>query len=164
MSPTKLGFLVALLSISGCVTRYVPPQNTPQATLTLSTNINGVRVQVYDDEKCTKSPYGNRLAYFFMNTGDAHSGTNRKIPANKEFFYTFALTSGAAPYTDTKMCTITLGFTPKPGERYKTHFDLSNGKCAASLLHVINTPTGTQYAPEESTRKITPPCLNNFTD
>ena len=160
----KFTFIIFTLFLSGCVSRYALPPNIPKATLTLSTNLNGVRVQVYDDDKCTKSPYGNRLAYFFLNVADPHSGIEKEIPANNEFIYTFAFSSGVAPVTNTSSCNITLGFVPKANERYKSDFEGKSKQCVASVFRVVNTDNGERLVQEETMRQIKPSCVNNLTD
>jgi len=156
--------IVALVSLSGCITRYAVAPDVPKAALTLSTNLNGVRVQAYDDDKCTKSPYGNRLAYFFLGAGDPHSGVEKEIPAGKEFVFTFAMSLGVAPITSTTSCIVTMGFVPKANERYKSSFQGNGEKCIASLVRAVSTDAGERFVAEESARIIRPVCINNLTD
>jgi hypothetical protein len=153
----------AVLVLPGCVTRYALPPDVPKANLNVSTNLNGVRVQVFEDERCTKSPYGNRLAYFFLNVADPHSGVNKAIQADKEFIYTFNLSDGAPGYF-MSACTVTLGFLPKANETYKTSFEGRNRECVASISRVVKAADGEHLIPEDTIRQIKPACINNLTD
>lgn len=171
MNKTIYAFLI--LTIQGCVTHYNIPPNTPQALLEISTNTKalGVRVQVYENDKCKNDRHGNRLAYFFWDMGDPQSGVVKNIDATREFIYTFAMAAGGVGSTPglsasfSTSCSITTGFLPKQGEKYKTHFEVNGVECNVSLIHIRKIENGTEvYENEKSARQITPACVNNLTD
>ncbi len=162
--------IVACLLVSGCVRHYTLPENVPKAVINLRTNLNGVRVQVYADDKCTHSPHGNRLAYFFLNVADPHSGVDKQIPTNEEFIFTHAFSStysvaaAGAIYSGGGTCNVTVGFKPTSGTRYQSMFTRQGDRCVLDLLKVVKGESGEQLVREESARRIHPPCVNNWTD
>lgn len=150
------------LFLTGCVSYYALPVDVPKASVTFSTDLQEVRVYAFEDDTCAKNPNGNRLAYFYMNSGDPHSGVEKEILADKEFIFTFNRQSGVAPYTPTYRCTVTLAFTPKANARYKSHFASNGNKCVATLFRVVDTGEGEQLLREKSTRQVSPDCVNNI--
>lgn len=160
-------FVVFLASIlmQGCVTPYKVPPGTPTASVVFATTSNGVRVQAYDDTSCTRSPYGNRLAYFFLSTADPHTGVEKEIAATKQFVYTFAMASGVAPITNTSSCEVTTAFQPQPGQKYKAVFQVGGEQCVSLLYRVNGSSSEADHLVLESTaQRITPACVNNLTD
>jgi hypothetical protein len=149
------------LLLAACVSKYQLPANTDSATISLHVvdykPMDKVRVQVYEDETCTKSERGNRLAYFFMNAYDSQSaGALKVIAADKEFIYTFVSGSGGH-------CAVTAKFMPVKGARYKSYFGARG--CTVSLEEEVTT-----NANEKQLRRVPSfmilkmPCLNNLTD
>lgn len=124
--------------------------------------MNGVRVQVYEDDKCTRSPHGNRLAYFFMGATDPLTGVDKVIPADREFIHTYAFS--AHYYVAMSACNVTVGFKPVEGGRYRSSFHGQGSQCAVTLQRVVKTDSGERLVPEETVRQINPPCVNNATD
>lgn len=162
--------IAACGALSGCVRHYALPESAPKAVLNLSTTMNGVRVQAYSDDKCTRSPHGNRLAYFFMSVADPLTGVDKQIPASEEFVYThafssqYSVTTSGATFTGGGACSVTVGFKPVAGARYKSTFTREGNRCVVNVSRVVNTQAGERFAPEETLRKIEPPCVNNLTD
>ena len=149
--------------LTGCVTRYQLPPNTESATIKLSTAdfklMDKVRVQVYEDENCTQSTRGNRLAYFFMDMYDPKKGVVKKIAANKEFVFTYVLGKGT-------FCAVTSKFVPVPGGSYTSYFFGSEDrKCHVDLEELYRKENGEEgRRPVPSFRVLEKSCISNFTD
>jgi hypothetical protein len=162
MRRAALSAIAFTVLLSGCVRHYAIPTNVPKATLNVSTTMHGVRVQVYDDDKCTHSPHGNRLAYFFWGTADPLTGVDREIPANREFVHTYAFSSYY--YVGMTSCNVTVAFKPVEGARYKSSFSPRANQCVVTVSRLVTTESGERLVPEETVRQIKPACVNNLTD
>lgn len=158
----KTSYLVLLLVsvlAQGCITMYKAPTELPTATVVFATEANGVRVQAYEDVTCKKSPYGNRLAYFFMNSADPHSGIAKEIAADKVFVYTFAADGQYAP------CAVTTSFQPQAKQKYKAVFVGGINGCSATLYRVNGSlDEANSLTLEPSAEHTMVPCVNNLSD
>jgi len=156
------------LILSSCASMYELPKDTPKASLNISSDLDAVTVQAFEDENCTNTQYWNRLAFFAYSYGDPHSGVIKEIKAEKEFFFTYTLSDGVYGITDVYECNITLGFTPYRDGVYRTHFGLtkgsdlrmySAGKCFVTLER--KTKDGS-WVEEESLRQVARACVNTW--
>lgn len=121
-----------------------------------------MRVQVYDDVACTKSPYGNRLASFFLDGSDPRTGVDKLIAAEKDFVHTYAY-SVIYPSGNTQ-CNVTIAFKPTAGQRYKSRFSVQGNQCGVTVERYADAKGGSDTVPEETVRQIKPACVNNLTD
>ena len=152
---------VALLLL-GCFSKqYVAPEGGPIANLKLSANAEKLRVQVFNDRQCTKSAYGNRLAYFTGDANDSRDGITRQILAGKEFILTFA-----QDVSERYKCNVTLAFVPELGKTYHAKYKLIEGrKCNAKIYLETKDSKGDILLESEPSMVQNPmTCINNLTD
>ena len=163
-----IGFLKLAVAVSfasvlhGCFSnKYDAPNDGPVANLTLSTNANKLRVQVFADRHCTKSAYGNRLAYFSEETNDNREVITKQILAEKEFIFTFA-----QDISERHKCNVTLAFVPEIGKTYHAKYNLIEGrKCNAHIYLESKDNNGNILLESEPSMVKNPmTCINNLTD
>ena len=157
-------FIVASFAcvLLGCLSKkYDAPDSGPTASLTLSANANKLRVQVFDDRHCTKSAYGNRLAYFSGETNGGREEITKQILAEKEFIFTFA-----QDISERYKCNVTLAFIPEMGKIYHAKYNLIEGrKCTAQIYLESKDTNGNILLESEPSMVQTPmTCINNLTD
>lgn len=164
---TQKALLVATLALTGCAQHYAAPTSGPTATLTLSATLEGwgpwLLVQNFQDERCTASPNGSRLATFttksLQGKGDPHGGVEKMVPAGQPAVFSYVYQDGAAGFTDTESCVVTQSFVPEAGAKYRATFRIINKACVVSVVR----EDGPDYKAVDSLHKVEPSCNNGFT-
>lgn len=159
---TVLGVLFVMV---GCATKYLPPDNEPRATLQMSVDfgdrdIGLIYVQAFNNDKCAKTPYGNRLAWFNASgTSGPHKNVRIPMVAEREFILTFGYRLSVPSLSSPIECTVTSAFTPRAGKTYAADFTIADRRCTTQIMEV--TDTGDR-SPVVDVRQVTPPCFNNI--
>jgi|CXWL01.1.fsa_nt_gi hypothetical protein len=146
---------------------YVVPDSAAKATLVASADFGGrtagvIRVQAFADDKCAKTPHGNRMAAFISTGALAPlSGIAIPVEANKELVFTFAYEVGVPTMTFTSSCIVTTAFRPEQGKTYRAHIALGGGSCTVRLSH---SAPGAALGPADpivaDARPVKPQCYN----
>lgn len=121
---------------------YIVPDNTPTATLQLSTDIRQgrVAVKVYGDRHCTPHPNGSLLITLDEQYNFSNPVVEKiQIKPVPEFVFTFIYTY-LTPVTN-DVCFTTTRFTPFADKKYHAHFEFDKGWCKVRLLTLINEGT-----------------------
>ena len=161
--PTIVTALAGLLAVAGCATKYVPSANEPLATLQTSVDFGGralgvIYVQAFDNDKCGKTPYGNRLAWFNASgTSGPHKNVRIPMVAEREVVLTFGYRLGVPSMTSTTECTVSSAFTPRTGKIYAVEFTIADRSCSTRIVEV--TDHGDR-SPVADARQVTPSCFN----
>lgn len=155
------------LLLTSCAKHYVAPTGVATATLTLAASMDSygpwLSVQNFDDEKCARSPNGNRLATFtttgVQGKGDPHEGVDRTVPAGRPLVFSYIYQAGTAGFTDTESCRITQTFMPLAGAKYRAKFAVMGDRCVVSVFRV----DGGKPEKVDDLRQVLPAC-NNIVD
>ncbi len=134
--------LLYCLEIAAKIENYVVPDNTPTATLQLSTDTSQgrVAVKVYGDRHCAPHPNGSHLITLDEQYNFSNPVVEKiQIKPVPEFVFTFIYTYLTPVIND--VCFATTRFPTFANKKYHAHFEFNEGWCKVRILTLINEGT-----------------------
>jgi hypothetical protein len=133
--------LLIICMVSFCIEstaetqNYAVPDNSPTATLQLSSNVGNVTVKVFGNRDCEPNPDGTLLTRL-KGQNDFSNPVLKDIHADSEIVITFYYSKRTLMSHD--FCPVTERFTPFADKRYHIHFVFKEGWCELEVLTLVD--------------------------